>query len=1508
MAGIKITDLVDPKAIAELKDLQVELTTTKEQYIEIAKELSKGLNLKVEVVGDLEKLNEVVKNKAKEAQEATEKLNETVKKQSEIVANTTNTISRKLAEQEKLNKVEREAFEVGDRYHRLMEQINGSYEQRVKRLVQIENELKANKQAQKDLNDALEKGKITQEQAEAKMIELVKTSRELAQSKANLNTQLKNEEREMQSVKGSYNHLSQQLELLKKAYKSLTAAEREGTFGKEMESAIQDLDAHLKDLAADMGEFQRNVGNYAIANEGLADSLLEVIGLNSQFGSSLKALGENSAGSFIDGLKDKVKAFGSTLAGILKNKWILSFLGIAGAGAAFKWWYDYNKGLEKATRLTQQFTGLSGDELKKVRTDVASLADAYEKDFNEMLIAINAMAKQFGISFEESFQLVKDGFIAGADANGEFLENVKEYPAYFKEAGISAAEFIAITTQANQAGIYSDKGIDVIKEANLRIREMTSSTAEAIDGIGLSSAEIKMKLEAGLMSTFDVMKQISAKLAELPENSAAVGTAIADIFGGPGEDAGLQYLITLKDIDTSMDSVKEKAGELGALQEEQLNSQMALQEAIVGLFDATGGTFESLTASIKIFVTDTLASLIRGISKVINFVAQNKTAFLTFGGIVAGVTAIVNAHNIALALTAVRAKAVALAQGALNTVMSLGRAVLALMSAGYLACTGNIVAATFAMKAFNTAIKANPIGLLLSAISLLVTALIGLGDANDEVTESEKRRQEEMERTAQREQQIKEEVNRTAGAQIAAYKRLQTAWNELGDDLAKKEKFIKSNQKAFKDLGFEINNVKDAEAFFNKNTAKVCESFVLRAKSAALTAAMENVWAEYLKSRDLIIDDTNNMPRYKQGDEVPESEWKRVGGKGIIKTDMSSVYGYEDVTYKVVDEEAYFAAHNAEQGNRREKLVTEAHNKAQKKFNEYKKEIENTQKEIINIYKSIGLTTSSSGSSSSGGSSRSSSGSSSGSSTSTSTSASTPPEVKDVNEMMLKATKERIAMELQAEEEGTQQWKALKLEEIEANEQLEKLSLKKTYNDNLENLKEAKKQGLIKEEDYNEKKKKLEEDYNETVKALAEKSKEARGDVEDKVTAKLEKEAKERVEVLQAQYVSEQIARDKKYTEDMSKAKQEYAEDIKRFKGNKEEMERVETEFENKMFELSTKYSQDSAEASIINLKEMLKVENLSAEEKAKLQEQLAQEEINLANMKADAVIEATKREVEADQKAKDKRIANAQQWLQVASDSISAIADLADALFEGQIEKIELEQDANEEAKEKELENVEQLVEQKVITEEEGEARKRAAEAKSEQKHAELEKKKQALEYKQAVWQKATDLAQAGISTALGIMQTIASVGFPAAIPMIAVVSALGAINMATIAATPIPKYAKGTGDKGHIGGLALVGDGGKHEAVVIGNDVWVTPDTPTLVDMPKGAVVYPDIEKFAMEGLLVNTPSRKDSMKVVVNNDYRKLEKGMIQMVSLMRTQLKQNRRSLNRSKFRDYINSRI
>lgn len=449
-----------------------------------------------------------------------------------------------------------------------------------------------------------------------------------------------------QSAEGSYNRLSAQYSLNKIYLNNMTKAERENTEeGRKLVAQTKEIYEEMKRLQEATGKFQLNVGNYTEASDAIiayGDKLKETLGLNSAFGESLLALGRGGAESkaVFTAIGDGAKALGKTLLELLSNPVFLAIAGIAAAGAAFKWWYDYNAGLVEATRLTQQFTGKSGDDLKAFRNEVQAVADSFNADFRETLIATNALSKQFGISANEALQLVKDGFLAGGDANGEFLDTLKEYPAYFKEAGISADQFVAIVTQTNKMGIFSDKGVDAIKEANLRLREMTTATAAALDGIGISSEQVQKDLQTGTKTTFDVIQDVSAKLAELPDNAATVGAAIADIFGGPGEDAGLQYLRTLKDISTNMDEVKGEAGVLAQLQEEQLQSQIELQNALSGLFDATGGNFETLTTQAKVFVNQGLTAIIKGVIDVVNYLIElyNESVLIRaiWNGIVAG--------------------------------------------------------------------------------------------------------------------------------------------------------------------------------------------------------------------------------------------------------------------------------------------------------------------------------------------------------------------------------------------------------------------------------------------------------------------------------------------------------------------------------------------------------------------------------------------------------------------------------------------------------------------------------------------------------------------------------------------------------------------------------------------------------------------------------------------------------------------------------------------------------
>lgn len=228
----------------------------------------------------------------------------------------------------------------------------------------------------------------------------------------------------------------------------------------------------------------------------------------------------------------------------------------------------------------------------------------------------------------------------------------------------------------------------------------------------------------------------------------------------------------------------------------------------------------------------------------------------------------------------------------------------------------------------------------------------------------------------------------------------------------------------------------------------------------------------------------------------------------------------------------------------------------------------------------------------------------------------------------------------------------------------------------------------------------------------------------------------------------------------------------------------------------------------------------------------------------------------------------------------VSGIGEMISSIYDRQIEAIEAEQEANEKAGEEEISRIEDLEERGAITTEEAEARKRAAENKTAQKNAELEKKKATLRTKQAKFEKATSIAEAAIQIAGGILQTIKQLGFPAAIPMIAALGAMGAIQLATIIATPIPKYAKGTDS--HKGGLAVVGDGGDPETIVTDKGAYITPSVPTLVDIPKGAKVIPyavDMDRIKahandFDGLMAYR-SENDLPPVSIVNDYSELEK---------------------------------
>lgn len=352
---------------------------------------------------------------------------------------------------------------------------------------------------------------------------------------------------------------------------------------------------------------------------------------------------------------------------------------ISTVSSALSQFSDRMKGLQSANIAITQLTGKTGEEMVKLRSKVQAVSEHFGTDFNETLRAANALSKGFGISMEDAMKLVQDGLVSGANAGGDFIDTVREYPRYFKEAGLSAEDFIAITTNAAQQGVFSDKGVDVIKEGNLRIREMTTATADALNGIGISAEKVQADLQAGSITTFDVMQMVAAKLNELPASSAAVGTAIADIFGGPGEDAGLEYIKTLANIQLNMDAVKAATQGTAEQQERQIQMQESLKNGLSGLID--------------------LSAIYTDVKPYVDLTAQIGMAAMGIGGLIKTVKAM----NVQQAILKTRIVAVAAAQKMVTIATTAWTAI---------------------QKVLNLVLTANPIGLIITAIGALVAGLI----------------------------------------------------------------------------------------------------------------------------------------------------------------------------------------------------------------------------------------------------------------------------------------------------------------------------------------------------------------------------------------------------------------------------------------------------------------------------------------------------------------------------------------------------------------------------------------------------------------------------------------------------------------------------------------------------------------------------------------------------------------------------------------------------------------
>lgn len=137
------------------------------------------------------------------------------------------------------------------------------------------------------------------------------------------------------------------------------------------------------------------------------------------------------------------------------------------------------------------------------------------------------------------------------------------------------------------------------------------------------------------------------------------------------------------------------------------------------------------------------------------------------------------------------------------------------------------------------------------------------------------------------------------------------------------------------------------------------------------------------------------------------------------------------------------------------------------------------------------------------------------------------------------------------------------------------------------------------------------------------------------------------------------------------------------------------------------------------------------------------------------------------------------------------------------------------------------------------------------------LEKKRLAEEQKQAKLRKAFALADIAQSTAMGIMRIWASSFDPTGISqglLTAFIAALGAAQIATVLATPIPQYAEGSDGKIKKEHKGLINDAGVQEYVTRNGAILTSERENVVVNLRRGDEVHKDFDSLMKSAVLMN------------------------------------------------------
>ncbi|RMZ60062.1 hypothetical protein D1632_10765 [Chryseobacterium nematophagum] len=452
--------------------------------------------------------------------------------------------------------------------------------------------------------------------------------RSMRQEQTELNSLLSAGRTEIQGNEGAYRGLNRELNALKIEAQNLgiqmLQLERSGQQDSdqyrelaarfaEVATQTRELNDQFVGLDSTLGDNRRSVGNY---KEAISSAFAEISQGAVQMLSGNTQEGFNAVKNGFKGIYDNARML---ITFLISNPLTGVLVGILAIGAGIyqgaSYMIQYNESIKENIKLTQDLTGIVGKAADSIRVKAQALSETFGDDFGEVLKTANTLAKQLGVTYEEAFEKIEQGYIRGANANGDYLDRLSEYGPLLNKYGFDLEEIIGLQIQAQQQGLFGDKFEDSIKEAGLSLEEFTKAQSDAIsNAFGKTfSDRISHDVNSGVITVKDALILMSAEAKKQGLSVQQFGILTADVFKGAGEDIGGAKVL-FENIYQGIDNLQEP---LSKVQQKTLDLSKANYELAKAKDDALKSN-----------------SLMEFISNMNLFLIKTETIFYKFIGIV----------------------------------------------------------------------------------------------------------------------------------------------------------------------------------------------------------------------------------------------------------------------------------------------------------------------------------------------------------------------------------------------------------------------------------------------------------------------------------------------------------------------------------------------------------------------------------------------------------------------------------------------------------------------------------------------------------------------------------------------------------------------------------------------------------------------------------------------------------------------------------------------------------